>query len=105
MTSIKRHGVWKSTAVAEGYLEDSLNNKIAISNKISNCQPSTSHQQNMAIEISDNQVCTSEGVKKKCEEVCENICEKNESFVMKSSGINEGNSGSKCTINIYFNNK
>jgi integrase len=54
---------------------------------ISNCQPSTSHQQNMAVEISDNQVCTSEGVKKKCEEVCENICEKNESFVMKSSGI------------------
>ncbi|KAJ3616980.1 hypothetical protein MTP99_013156 [Tenebrio molitor] len=76
-----------------------------IEDKISNCQPSTSHQQNMAVEISDNQVCTSEGVKKKCEEVCENICEKNESFVMKSSGINEGNSGSKCTINIYFNNK
>jgi integrase len=44
MTCIKRHGGWKSTAVAEGYLEDSLNNKIAISNKISNCQPSTSHQ-------------------------------------------------------------
>jgi hypothetical protein len=45
----------------------------------------------MAVEISDNQVCTSEEVKKECEEVCENICEKNESFVMKSSGINEGN--------------
>jgi hypothetical protein len=74
-----------------------------IEDKISNCQPSTSQQQNMAVEISDNQVCTSEGVKKKCEVVCENICEKNESFVMNV--MNEGNSGAKCTINIYFNNK
>lgn len=34
ITNIKRHGGWKSTAVAEGYLEDSLENKKAISKKI-----------------------------------------------------------------------
>jgi hypothetical protein len=37
ITLIKRHGGWKSSNVAEGYIEDCINNKIAISNKI---QPS-----------------------------------------------------------------
>jgi integrase len=36
--SIKRHGGWKSTTVAESYIEHSINNKIEISNKI---QPSS----------------------------------------------------------------
>lgn len=36
--SLKRHGGWKSSTVAEGYVEDSINNKIQISNKILECQ-------------------------------------------------------------------
>lgn len=34
ITNIKRHGGWKSTTVAEGYVEESLKNKTEISNKI-----------------------------------------------------------------------
>lgn len=42
ITSVKRHGGWKSTSVAESYIEDCLTNKINISNKILDCPPSTS---------------------------------------------------------------
>lgn len=99
MTSIKRHGGWKSTSVAEGYIEDSLNNKIDISNKISNCQPSTS-QENSGKEIFEYQFYTSEETK--------NVSEKitgNEASLKFSSGINVGNNCSNCTVNFYFNNK
>lgn len=34
LTSLKRHGGWKSAAVAEGYIEESLNNKIDVANRI-----------------------------------------------------------------------
>ncbi|CAH1375728.1 unnamed protein product, partial [Tenebrio molitor] len=43
--SLKRHGGWKSTTVAESYVEESIANKISISNKILGIgenQPSTS---------------------------------------------------------------
>jgi hypothetical protein len=36
-TLMKRHGGWKSSNVAEGYIENCINNKTVISNKI---QPS-----------------------------------------------------------------
>ena len=36
LTSLKRHGGWKSSSVAEGYIEESLNNKIEVANKILN---------------------------------------------------------------------
>lgn len=39
---LKRHGGWKSSTVAEGYVEDSINNKIQIANKISDCDISGS---------------------------------------------------------------
>lgn len=34
ITALKRHGGWQSTAVAEGYLDHSLNNKMDTANKI-----------------------------------------------------------------------
>ena len=41
--NIKRHAGWKSTTVAEGYIEDSVVNKIKIAEKIVNADmPSTS---------------------------------------------------------------
>ena len=36
ITSLKRHGGWKSTTVAEGYIDESLQNKLKISNTILN---------------------------------------------------------------------
>ena len=42
ITLLKRHGGWKSTAVAEGYIENSLTNKKAIGSLIENAVPSTS---------------------------------------------------------------
>lgn len=100
MTSIKRHGGWKSTSVAEGYIEDSLNNKIDISNKISNCQPSTS-QENSGKEIFEYQFYTSEETKNVSNGESEKITG-NEASLKFSSGINVGNN---CTVNFYFDNK
>ncbi|KAJ8914750.1 hypothetical protein NQ315_017461 [Exocentrus adspersus] len=34
MTTLKRHGRWKSSTVAEGYLEDSIQNEIEIAEQI-----------------------------------------------------------------------
>lgn len=34
LLTLKRHGVWRFNAVAEGYIDDSTQNKIQISNKI-----------------------------------------------------------------------
>lgn len=34
ITTLKRHGGWKSDKIAEGYIEESLNNKIDINNQI-----------------------------------------------------------------------
>lgn len=34
ITSLKRHGGWKSTKVAEGYIENSIQSKLEIANKI-----------------------------------------------------------------------
>jgi integrase len=33
LSNIKRHGGWKSTSVAEGYIENSIQNKINIAKK------------------------------------------------------------------------
>ncbi|CAH1383311.1 unnamed protein product, partial [Tenebrio molitor] len=35
ITALKRHGGWKSTAVAEGYMDESVKNKTDTANKIS----------------------------------------------------------------------
>ena len=34
LTTLKRHEAWKSSSVAEGYIEDSINNKIEVANLI-----------------------------------------------------------------------
>lgn len=34
LTTLKRHGAWKSSSVAEGYIEDSINNKIEVADRI-----------------------------------------------------------------------
>jgi integrase len=42
LTTIKRHGGWRSSAIAETYIEDSVSNKLDISRKIQG-SPATSH--------------------------------------------------------------
>lgn len=34
LTTIKRHGGWKSSSIAESYIEESISNKLSIANKI-----------------------------------------------------------------------
>lgn len=36
LLTLKRHGCWKSSAVAEGYIEDSITSKAKIAKKLSN---------------------------------------------------------------------
>lgn len=42
LLTIKRHGGWKSSAVAEGYVEASMKKKVEVANLLSDVQPSTS---------------------------------------------------------------
>lgn len=99
MTSLKRHGGWKSSTVAESYIEDSLSNKIDISNKILNSQPSTSTE-DMPDKNCDSQPVTSREIR----DACQDIFDYRPSG-MSSSGINVGNNCSNFTINLYLNNK
>lgn len=46
ITLLKRHGGWKSSTVAEGYVDESINNKLEIANKILNHLPHTSTVRN-----------------------------------------------------------
>jgi hypothetical protein len=46
ITALKRHGGWRSTAVAESYIDHSLNNKIETANKILNTVQDTAVQEN-----------------------------------------------------------
>lgn len=88
MTSIKRHGGWKSAAIAEGYIEDSLSNKIDISNKL-NCS-STSKQINITDTIVDS---TFQGIS--------SVSDQQQGGL--ASGINIGSNCSNFTINYYCN--
>lgn len=67
ITSLKRHGGWKSTAVAEGYIGESLKNKNDVANKILNSInnteniPSTSkmeYRKNISENINNLTMCT-----------------------------------------------
>lgn len=54
LTTIKRHGGWRSSTVAEGYIEDSLENKNLIAQKLLTVQrtlPTTSIQQQTSEDI------------------------------------------------------
>lgn len=58
ITSLKRHGGWKSTAVAEGYIDESLKNKYDTANKMLNSIQSSSnipsrskHTENITTEL------------------------------------------------------
>jgi hypothetical protein len=42
ITALKRHGGWKSTTVAEGYIDTSMNNKMDSVNKIINAVQASS---------------------------------------------------------------
>lgn len=46
ITTLKRHGGWKSNQVAEGYIEDSIENKRKVGNLISNSILKTSTNTN-----------------------------------------------------------
>ena len=50
ITCPKRHGVWKSNSVAEGYIEESINDKKDIARKILSPDPSTSNAPSVRID-------------------------------------------------------
>lgn len=81
LISIKRHGGWKSSSVAEGYIEDSLMNKVEISNKILDCSPTI----NVTHEINSS-------------------CVSDQQYVKSPTGINIGSNCSNFTVNYYANN-
>lgn len=91
MSCLKRHGGWRSSSVAEGYIEDSLENKIKISNKISNCE----------VEIPSTSASTAQStVTKNTNDSTENHI-LNKTLDISTRGINIG-SCSGCTVNFNF---
>lgn len=79
MLVLKRHGGWKSTTVAEGYIEDSIENKKKISNSISGNVASCSNVHNLKMNVNNY----SEAL----------------DLVASASGVNISNN-KNCTINV-----
>jgi integrase len=59
ITTIKRHGGWKSTAVAEGYIQDSVQNKTKIANQVLQTGTSTNstNQETINLTSKENVLC------------------------------------------------
>lgn len=90
---LKRHGGWRSSTVAEGYVEDSITNKVKTSKRIFNQDvkvPSLNIQQSTS--STSNQIVTSFSD-------VQSVAPGN----LQSSGISFTNM-TNCTINIYHEN-
>lgn len=90
LLTLKRHGGWRSSNVAEGYIEESIQRKIEVSRKLFN--PSHSQNTTSVSFVQENQ----------------NICEESASIIAVSQnetpkGLNLCNN-TNCTINITINN-
>lgn len=92
LITIKRHGGWKSSAVAEGYIEDSITNKNKIAERI---LPSTSTASNAAIALENPSTLTSAS----SGDVDDSTAVKLNTSAITSQGINISNC-SGCNINI-----
>lgn len=80
MEHIMRHGGWRSSSVAEGYIEESENTKISVASKILGKECSALNPSSSSMHIQDSSVENS-----------------------SSSGVNiYGNK--KCVINIHYHN-
>lgn len=89
MSILKRHGGWKSTTVAEGYVEDSIDNKKKIANSILGDTVSKTKEDNCRIlHVQDKNLVSN---------IHTNFSERVE--LASTSGINISNN-KKCTINI-----
>lgn len=66
MTTLKRHGGWRSTSVVEGYIENSLANKRKIggliSNELSSVTSTVTSTQRIINVMSDSTICSSSDV-------------------------------------------
>lgn len=103
LTCLKRHGGWKSSTVAEGYIEESRINKENTARKI--LQPDKEGTSTCS-DISSNVSSTVTENILSCSNINENLlnCSKivSDNF---SGALNFGNNCSNCTFNITINNK
>lgn len=99
LTTVKRHGGWKSSTVAEGYIEDSIENKMAVSSKIlagPSIEPASVCQEITKTSPSIDPVSVYQEINKTIE-----ISETNNKC-LPSFSITTGNN---CNININVNYK
>ncbi|XP_044593071.1 uncharacterized protein LOC123270949 [Cotesia glomerata] len=61
LTTIKQHGGWRSSSVAEGYIENSLQNKTRIFNKIINSENQQPLHEKKRTPISSNESASQKG--------------------------------------------
>lgn len=60
ITSLKRHGGWKSSDVAEGYIDESLSNKLEVAKKILNASQSNLQTTSVSTQQSDSQTVSAQ---------------------------------------------
>lgn len=100
--TLKRHGGWKSSTVAEGYVEDSIANKINIGRRILTGTLTQSFDTNTNFGVNNNPQYITEAISNPIAAVNSTVCKENvenSSPSASTSGVNIYNC-SNCTINI-----
>ena len=108
--ALKRHGGWKSSTVAEGYVGDSLNNKIDTANRISYGVPQILEQYGESENIEKDQESENVGNNppkvdnflEKSITISQNVANSDYKNIFNPPSINIENC-SNCNINITFN--
>jgi hypothetical protein len=121
ITALKRHGEWRSTTVAEGYIDHSLQNKVQTADKIlhsiensnNSFNATTSHisndtSNNSHSDIAEKENIDSVNINFDTSNSCENnigvISNTSENKNMKTSMVSFSNckNFSNVTINVHF---
>lgn len=109
LVSLKRHGGWRSSTVAEGYIEDSVNSKIAVARKIfpeTSCSSSKLSQNCSETAVSESVCAGTSELQAAClaeDEITASPADFNN--LKSSSGITMSNL-TNCTLTFHVvNNK
>lgn len=108
--TLKRHGGWKSTSVAEGYVEDSIQNKISVAKKILDTNVSVTRLETESFAapciypLDENSIKEVPIIQKVAAETTNNTCVQHNGETFKLSNLSEQISFSNCSIyNPIFN--
>lgn len=98
ITALKRHGGWKSTSVAEGYIDESLKNKMDTAHKITN-----SIDENASTSYFSSQVNVNPSANSQAHEYAQSTSTSNQNINLDVNSLPSIQLAHCSNVNITFN--